>query len=356
MKVPLSRPIIGDAERQAVLEVLDSGMLASGPRVQRFEEAFAGLCQTEHAVALGSGTAALYLGLLASGVGPGDEVIVPSFTFAASANSVAMCGATPVFIDVDESTFCVTPAGIAAAITDRTKGVMVVHLYGHPAPMPEIMAVADRAGIDVYEDAAQAHGATSGGRPVGGWGRFGAFSFYPTKNMTTGEGGMVTTRDPAIADRVRLLRNQGMRGRYEHEIIGLNERMTDIEGAIGLVQLEGLQEWTASRVRNADAYRSDLLPILRPPPAPENGTHVYHQFTIRPPDRAAAIEALEAAGIGYGVYYPVPTHRQPQFGDQPSLPITERLAEEVLSIPVRPDLTDDEIQYVIATLNGVIES
>ena len=351
--IGLSNPIIGDQERAAVDAVLTSGNLASGARVKQFEAVFAQFCGVEHAVALGSGTAALFLGLLACGVKSGDQIIVPSFTFAATANAVSMCGAEPVFADIDPDTFCITADSIEAVLTDRTKGVMPVHLYGHPAPMNEIMNIADRHGIDVYEDAAQAHGADWMGRTVGGWGKFGAFSFYPTKNMTTGEGGMVTTDDAEVADRVRLLRNQGMRQRYQHEIVGLNERMTEIEAAIGLIQLERLPGWTAARISNAGYYREHLHPDLHVPITPEHGTHVYHQFTLCPPDRAPLMAALDDAGIGYGIYYPIPTHHQPQFCDgAPVLPVTEQVADQVISIPVRPDLAPEELTRIVDVLNG----
>lgn len=353
--IDLSHPIIGDDERAAVDAVLGSGNLASGARVAAFEDAFAGLCGVEHAVALGSGTAALHLGLMACGVGSGDEVIVPSFTFPATANAVKMCGANPVFIDIDPATFCITAGDVEAALSDHTRGVMPVHLYGHPAPMSEIVEIAESHGIDVYEDAAQAHGGSWMGRSVGSWGRFGAFSFYPTKNMTTGEGGMVTTDDADLADRVRMLRNQGMRRRYEHEIVGLNERMTEIEAAIGLVQLGHLSEWTDARISNAAYYREHLDPELGLPPPPEHGTHVYHQFTIRPPDRAAMMAVMDDAGIGYGIYYPVPTHRQPPYIDSAAnLPVTEEAASQVVSIPVRPDLTSEELELIVNVLNQAV--
>jgi perosamine synthetase len=353
--IHLSRPIIGDAERNAVDAVLRSGNLASGVNVAAFEAAFAEFCGVEHAVALGSGTAALHLGLLASGIGPGDEVIVPSFTFAASANAVAMCGATPVFADVDPDTFCITAETIAPRITNRTKGIMPVHLYGHPAEMDKINALAEAHGVGVYEDAAQAHGADWEGRRVGAWGQFGAFSFYPTKNMTTGEGGMLTTNEAEVADRTRLLRNQGMRKRYEHEISGLNERMTEIEAALGLIQLRQLDGWTSARRAHAAHYRGYLDPTLGLPREPAKGTHVYHQFTIAPENRPEVIAALEAADIGYGIYYPIPTHRQSQYAVAAAdLPNTEVLSDRVLSIPVRPDLTSDELSLIVATLNAVV--
>ena len=249
--IPVAKPIIGDDERAAVDRVLRSGMIAQGPEVASFEEEFStALLDGRQCVAVNSGTSALHLGLLAAGIGPGDEVIVPSFTFAATANSVALTGATPVFADIDAATFCLDPASVEAAVTERTKAVMPVHLYGHPADMTALGAIAERHGLAIFEDAAQAHGATFDGRPVGSFGAFGAFSLYPTKNMTSGEGGMVSC-DADIARKVRLLRNQGMEKQYENELAGLNNRMTDIHAAIGRVQLTRLPGWTEARRRNA---------------------------------------------------------------------------------------------------------
>lgn len=355
MSIPISRPIIGAEEEAAVVEVLRSGMIAGGAKVQAFEEAFADFAGARHAVALNSGTSALVVGLAAAGVGPGDEVIVPSFTFAATANAVAFLGATPVFADIDETTYNLTAALVEPLVTDRTRAVMPVHLFGLPAPIDEIRDLVDSRGIAVYEDAAQAHGATWRGETVGSMGHWAAFSFYPTKNMTTGEGGMVTTDDAELDRRARLVRNQGMEQRYVHEVIGLNERMTDIAAAIGLVQLSHVEAWTEQRRANAAFYGEHLHPALRPPVEVAGARHVYHQYTIRPPDRGRTMAALDEAEIGYGIYYPIPTHRQaPYAAGSPSLPVTERIADEVLSIPVRPDLSPGERDRVVEALNGSV--
>jgi dTDP-4-amino-4,6-dideoxygalactose transaminase len=355
--IPISRPIVGREERQAVDQVLASGMLASGREVRAFEEEFADYVGAAHGVAVGSGTAALHVGLLAAGVGVGDEVIVPSFTFAATANSVRLIGAHPVFVDVEDRTYSTTAELVEPALTDRTVAVMPVHLFGHPAPMDELLALASAADVMVIEDAAQAHGATLDGRPVGALGALGAFSFYPTKNMTTGEGGMITTNDPAIARRAALLRNQGMEQRYLHEMVGLNERMTEIEGAIGRVQLRHLPEWTEQRQANAAFYNEHLDDSVTKPVVQAGATHVYHQYTIRVPDRSTLEDAFQEEGIGYGIYYPRPTHLQPPYAEgAPSLPVTERLAEEVISIPVRPDLTEEERSRVVEVINEVVTS
>lgn len=353
--IVLSRPLIGEEEIAAVVEVLESGMLAGGKRVAQFEEEFARSAGTGHAVAVGSGTAALHVGLLAMGIGPGDEVIVPSFTFAASANSVRMTGATPVFVDIDSADLTIHADAIKPLITEHTRAVMPVHLYGQPAPMRGIMELADAAGIDVVEDAAQAHLAESGGKRVGSFGRFGAFSFYPTKNMTTGEGGMITTWDPDLAERARWLRNQGMAERYVHKSVGLNERMTEIEAAIGLIQLGRLPSWTERRREIAAIYRERLDPELGLPVERSDAKHVYHQFTLAPKNREPVANALKGAEIGHDIYYPSGTHQQaPYAGPEYNLPVTEDMARRVVSIPVRPDLKDEEIDTVIEVLNGAL--
>ena len=355
--IPISRPIIGHDEGEAVDRVLASGMLVSGAEVRAFEDEFAAYVGADHGIAVGSGTAALHVGLLAAGVEAGDEVIVPSFTFAATANAVRLIGATPVFVDVEDQTYAITAELVEPAITDRTVAVMPVHLFGHPAPMEELLQLTKAAGLLLMEDAAQAHGAEVNGRPVGALGAFGAFSFYPTKNMTTGEGGMITTNEAELARRARLLRNQGMEERYLHELVGLNERMTEIEGAIGRVQLKRVSGWTRQRQENAAYYDEHLSGSVVKPFVKDGFTHVYHQYTIRVPDRAALIEALAAEAIGYGIYYPRPTHLQPPYADgAPSLPVTERLAEEVISLPVRPDLTEDERERIAGVVNEVVGS
>jgi perosamine synthetase len=349
--IPVARPLIGAEERTAVERVLASGQLAQGPEVAAFEDEFARIVDGRGCPAVNSGTAALHLGLLASGIGPGDEVIVPSFTFAATANAVALCGATPVFVDIDPATFCLDPESAAAAVGPATAAVVAVHLYGHPADVRSLRGVCDRHDLLLVEDAAQAHGASLGGRPVGAWGHVAAFSFYPTKNMTTGEGGMVVASDEAVLQRVKLLRNQGMDDRYRNEVVGFNARMTDVAAAIGRVQLARLDERTAARRANAARYDAELLGVLTPVAA-DGAWHVYHQYTVRSADRDLLAKRLSEAGVGSGVYYPVPVHRLPAYDLRLDLPETERATAEVLSIPVRPDLTADEVGAVIAAVNG----
>ncbi len=357
--IPAARPIIGEDERVAVDRVLRSGMVAQGPEVAAFEAEFSGhFVEGRPVVAVNSGTAGLHLGLLAAGVGPGDEVIVPSFTFAATANSVALTGATPVFADIEPATFTLDPASVEAAITDRTKGIMPVHLYGHPARMNELGALAAGRGLDLYEDAAQAHGAALDGRPVGTFGAFAMFSLYPTKNMTSGEGGMISAADEDIARRARLLRNQGMERQYENEVIGFNARMTDIHAAIGRVQLTKVDAWTETRRRNAAFLDANLQGVVTPPVI-DGAKHVYHQYTIRvPEDRDGFVRALkEEHAVGSGVYYPIPNHRLPsleRFAPGLHLEETEKAASEVVSLPVHPSLTQDDLARIVTAVNAVV--
>jgi dTDP-4-amino-4,6-dideoxygalactose transaminase len=292
------------------------------------------------------------MSLLALGIGPGDEVIVPSFSFAATANSVSLTGATPIFVDIEPTYFCIDPAAIEAAITPRTKAIMPVHLYGHSANMTQITAIAKKHGLLISEDAAQAHSATWNGVPVGALGDVASFSFYPTKNMTAGEGGMVTTADAAIARTVRLLRNQGMEKRYENEIIGFNTRMTDIHAAIGRVQLRKLAGWTKQRQDNASFLSSNIKGVVVPPVA-AGAVHVYHQYTIRVVgiDRDKFAEELTKNGVGNGVYYPTPIHRLPSFGLSLDLPTTEQVARECLSLPVHPSLTQADLEKIVSVVN-----
>ena len=352
--IPAAKPLIGAEERQAVDRVLQSGMVAQGPEVAAFEEEFSALVQGRHCIAVNSGTSALHMAFIAGGIKPGDEVIVPSFTFAATANSVALAGGTPVFADIESDYFCLDPAAVEAAITPKTRAIMPVHLYGHPAAMDVFTDIAKRHDLLLFEDAAQAHAASLHGTPVGAWGLAASFSFYPTKNMTSGEGGMITTASDSVARMARILRNQGMEKRYENEVVGFNTRMTDIHAAIGRVQLTKLAGWTAQRQKNAAFLNEHLQGVVVPPVAP-GAVHVYHQYTIRVvgQDRDAFAKALADEGVGSGVYYPIPNHRLPSFGLTLDLPETERAAKEVLSIPVHPALSQGELETVVEKINKV---
>ena len=363
--IPAAKPLIGDEEREAVDRVLRSGMIAQGPEVATFEQEFgAHFAEGRPTVAVNSGTSGQHLGLLAAGVGAGDEVIVPSFTFAATGNSVALTGATPVFADIEPDSFTLDPESVRAAITPRTKGIMPVHLYGHPFLVDQIEAIAQEHGLAIYEDAAQAHGASWKGRPVGTIGDFAMFSLYPTKNMTSGEGGMVTCATEELARGVRLLRNQGMETQYANEVIGFNARMTDVHAAIGRVQLTKVDAWTAQRQANAAALNAGLAGLdgVTTPIVADGAVHVYHQYTIRvdADERDRLRDALkEEHQVGSGVYYPIPNHRLPSlahFAPGLDLPETERAATEVLSLPVHPSLTEGDLERIITGVTAVLRA
>lgn len=355
--IPIARPLISDEEKQAVLQVLESGMLAQGPTVEAFERAFAELCGVDHAVATSSGTTALHVALLAHGIGPGDEVITTPFTFIATANAILYVGAKPVFVDIDPATFNIDPSLIEVAITSRTKAILPVHLFGLPADLDLILEIAEQYGLPVIEDACQAHGATYGDRCVGSFGT-GCFSFYPTKNMTSAEGGMITTDAAALADYCREVRQHGMRRRYYHDRLGYNFRMTDVHAAIGLAQLQKLNGFNQARRANA-TYLSQHLRDVTTPTTPAGRTHVYHQYTVRVPDaqRDIVLDGLRAQGVSAGVYYPVPIHRQHLYRDlgyDDHLPNAERAAHEVLSLPVHPALTGEDLKRIVDAVNGLV--
>lgn len=356
--IPAAKPVIGEAEIEAAVRVLRGGMVVQGPEVAAFEQEFSALVAGRHCVAVNSGTSALHLTLMALGVKPGDEVIVPSFSFAATANVVRLVGAQPVFVDIDADTFCVDPDAVAAAISPRTVAIMPVHLYGHPAAMDRLMPIAQRHGLAVVEDAAQAHGAGLGGTPVGAFGIAGCFSFYPTKNMHTLEGGMITTNDAQVARTLRLLRNQGMEQRYANEIVGANMRLTDVAAAIGRVQLGRLPEWTQQRQANAKFLDSRITEMVTPPVA-DGASHVYHQYTVRVRgNRDAAQKVLAERGVGNAVYYPTPIHRLRPFLDADGkpgpwdLPETERAAAEVISLPIFPSLAPEQLERIADAANA----
>jgi perosamine synthetase len=351
--IPAAKPIVGNEERAAVDAVLVSGMLAQGAEVAEFEKEFSQvLLDGRASVAVNSGTSGLHLGLLAAGIGPGDEVIVPSFTFAATANSVALTGATPVFADIELDHYCLDISHVESLITDRTRGIMPVHLYGHPANVAAFRELADARGIKLFEDAAQAHGAALNGRRVGTFGDFAMFSLYPTKNMTSGEGGMVSTGDATVERNLRLLRNQGMEGQYENELVGFNARMTNLHAAIGRVQLTKVLGWTAQRQSNA-RFLTENLEGVGTPAVAEGAEHVYHQYTIRiSGDRDGFAAALkDEYNIDSGVYYPIPNHRLPSFDRTEDLPNTEVAAREVLSLPVHPSLDEEDLDRIVTAVN-----
>lgn len=353
--IPISKPDISAAEKTAVMDVLDSGLLAMGPVTAQFEQAFAEMCGVKHAIAVSSGTTALHLAMLAHNIGPGDEVITTSFSFAATVNAILFVKACPVFADIDETTFNIDPARVAALITPRTKAILPVHLYGHMCDMDELKALADAHGIPIIEDACQAVMASFKGQRAGSFGTA-AFSFYATKNMMCGEGGMITTNDDEVADACRLLRSHGMRRRYYHEMLGFNFRMTDIEAAIGLAQLKRLPDFHAKRNFNASYLRERIESVTVPSVKPDH-IHAWHQFTVRinhGRSRDEAVKQLSEAGIGTGIYYPVPLHQQPYIQNvvgNISLPVTEQMAKEVFSIPVHSQLSLADMEIIVAEVN-----
>ncbi|HSV32009.1 MAG TPA: DegT/DnrJ/EryC1/StrS family aminotransferase [Atribacteraceae bacterium] len=364
MKIPIARPFIGDEEKAAICRILESGMLAQGNEVASFEEEFRTFIGTREAIAVSNGTTALFVGLKALGIGEGDFVVTTPFTFISSATSILHCGARPLFCDVDDRTFNLDPNRLEDLLKQKRsiKAIVTVHLYGLPSLMPEILSLSGRYGVPVIEDCAQSHGAGIAGKLTGSFGTLSTFSFYPTKNMTTGEGGMITTGELQIADRCRMLINHGSRRRYEHETIGYNFRMTDIAAALGRVQLGRLAAFNQKRRENAEYFTAAFqsLPGILVPLEPAGYTSVYHQYTLRIALRRDALAgSLAEGGISTGIYYPIPVHRQPAiqpFIESIDYPRAENLAREVLSLPIYPLLTDDEREeianLVVAFMKG----
>lgn len=351
-RIEIAKPSIGLKEISAVVKVLISRKLAQGEKVKEFESNFSELVEKRECVAVNSGTSALHLALIALGIGTADEVIVPSFTFAATANVVKLVGATPIFVDIDPETFNIDPAAIEASISKATKAIIVVHLYGLPANMPEISRIAKQHDLMIIEDAAQAHGSSIGDRPIGTWGEAAAFSFYPTKNITSGEGGMIVLKGADTARTCRLLRNQGMETRYQNEIVGYNLRMTDIHAAIGVCQLNKLQKINRRRQSNA-RYFSNNIKKFATPFTPTDFQHVFHQFTLRiPSHRKEFIEHLDRLGIGTAVYYPTLVHQLPAFQAQIKLPESELATAQVVSIPVHPNLSQKDLKRIVKAIEG----
>lgn len=356
--IPVVRPDIGEEEIQAVADVLRSGMIAQGKRVAELEERWAEFIGVRHAIAVSNGTVALMSIYAAMGLGPGDEVITVSHSFNATGSAVLSTGATPVFIDIEPDTYDMDPERIEAAITPRTKAICPVHLFGLPADMGRIGAIAERHGLPIVEDACQSHGATFDGRRTGSFGH-GAFSLYGTKNMTTAEGGLITTDDDGLADWLRLYRNQGMRERYHHEMLGYNFRLTDVQAAIGLVQFDKLERNTERRRAIAARYDEGFAGTdIVIPVVPGDRTHVYHQYTVDVgEDRDAIVAELTDAGIGTGIFYPVPVHRQRYIverGIHADLPVTDRAARRSLSLPMYPGLSEADQATVIDAVKAAV--
>ena len=357
--IRLADPVFDSAEVDAVETVLESGMVADGPEVRAFEREFADYCGAAHGVATSNGTTALHAALEALDIGAGDRVVTTPLSFVASANTIRLAGAKPVFADIDPGTYNLDPAATERKVREtNADAILAVHLYGLPADMNALSDIADDAGIPLIEDAAQAHGATYAGDGVGTFGDAAAFSFYPTKNMTTGEGGMVLTDREAVADRAASFSNHGRTGDggYAHERVGHNFRMTSLAAAIGRVQLDRLPEWVASRRANARRLTRGLAAVdgLTTPAEPDDRRHAYHQYTVRTPDRDRLRDRLAEAGVDSGVYYPTPIHQLAAYnGFDVTAPAAEAAADEVLSLPVHPNLSDAELDRIVEATRRV---
>ena len=357
--IPIAKPLISDKEKQAVLEVLDSGIIASGSRTLEFEKQFAGFVGTKYAIATTSGTTALHLGLLSLDINKDDEVIVPSLSFIASANTIIFCNAKPIFCDVDSKTFNIDINKIEKLITSKTKAIMPVHLYGQPADMKPIQEIAEKHGPKIIGDAAQAHGAIYDGKKIGGFGDLECFSFYPTKNMTTGEGGIITTNNKEIFEKANSIRNHGRektKWGYEHKRIGYNYRMTDITAAIGIEQLKKLPKFNEKRKTNAHFYNKKLKSVDTPYVI-KKAEHVYHQYTIKCENRDKLIRVLKENEIGYGIYYPKPLHyytHLKKYGHN-DLKNSEKIPDKIISLPVHPGLEKKDLEEIVKVVNGVCQ-
>ncbi|SRR5579883_1890635 len=333
--------------------VLEDMHLFLGPQAQGFEQEFAAYCECEEAVGVSTGTDALVLALRACGIGSGDEVITVANTFIATVEAIALVGATPIFVDIDPDSYTMNWQQLDRALTSRTRAILPVHLYGHPAEMQPIMEFARKHGLRVIEDASQAHGATYQGRRVGSSGDIGCFSLYYSKNLGAyGEAGICVTSNPELAATMRLLRDHGSRTKYQHEILGVNARMDELQAAVLRIKLRYLEQWNAARQAHADAYTEQLRGLVEAVPVTQPwATHVYYVYVVRVPQRDAFRQALEEEGIATGVHYPVPIHLQPacaQYGyTRGSLPVTEAVTERIVSLPMYPELTAEQIQSVV---------
>jgi len=354
--IPLARPIITEEMRREVLEVLDSGRFVSGPRIEQFEEVFAGYCNAKKATAVSSGTAAIYLALQALGVGPGDRVACPSLSFVATASPILLLGAKPVFVDVGDD-YCMDMDDLELKLGDKTKAVITVHLYGQMGDMGKLMELKRKHGFFLVEDACQAHGAEYQGKKAGSFGDIACFSFYPSKNMTVaGEGGMVVTSDKELDVKIKALRNHGIvhgkgRGEYVSELLGFNFRMSEIAAAIGIVQLKHLEDWIKRRREIADLYSRLLPPQVVGPKEYPGRKSVYCLYVIRTEKRDQLRQFLAERDIATGIHYPVPLHKQPVFATNEHLGRTEAICQQILSLPMFPQLREEEVEFVCQTIN-----
>jgi len=359
--IPISKPHIGEEEKKAVLDVLDSGMLVQGKKVEELEQQFSAYTGTQHCIATSSGTTALHLALLASGLGKGDEVITTPFTFVSTTNAILFTGATPVFVDIDDKSFNINPDLIKEKITPQTKALLIVHLFGQPCDMEKITVICQQHNLTLIEDACQAHGAMFNDKQVGSFG-IGCFSLYATKNITGGEGGLITVDNAQMADKLRLLRNHGSSTKNIHEIIGYNYRLTDIHAVIALEQLKKIDTFTQTRTENARYLTEHITNKgIVTPQLFDDSTHVYHQYTIKvtsdfPIGRDALIELLIKEGIHASVFYPLPVYKQGAYANIFSgmrLPVVEQVCNEVISLPVHPLVTPNDLNKIVTVINNV---
>lgn len=355
--IPIANPDLGEAEIEAVSDVIESGMVADGPRVREFEENFAAYCGASHAVATSNGTTALHTALEALELGPSDRVVTTPFSFIASSNAIRLAGPEPVFADISRQTFNIDPDSVRSILESQDiDAILAVHLYGLPCDMDELVDIANEYDVALIEDCAQAHGATYKRQPVGSFGDVACFSFYPTKNMTTGEGGMLVTNDEGIAERAESFVNHGRppSGGYEHIQVGHNFRMTSIAAAIGSSQLEKLPDYVAERQSTAKQFTEEIeTSAVRPPIVPDNRSHAFHQYTLLTDKRDQLLEYLHDNEVGAKVYYPTCIHEQPAYSDSDAtVPTAERVADEVVSIPVHPALSEQDVATIIQVVNG----
>lgn len=358
--IPIAKPIIDENEKRRVMEVLDSGMISIGKVVAEFEERFAQYTGSKHAVAVSSGTTALHMALMASGVKAGDKVLTTPFSFIATANAALYMGAVPVFCDIENRSFNIDPQKIREALKNDPdiKALLIVHLFGHPCQMDEIMEIVEKHNLILIEDCAQSHGAYFDKKHTGTFGVTGTFSFYPTKNMTTAEGGMVITDSDEVYDHLKMLREHGASKTYEHVMLGFNFRMTNIEAAIGLGQMDKLDSFNKARAENAAYYSEALkgLPWLEIPEVLDNCTHCFHQYSLKVKDRDAFTDHLKENGVGFKVYYPTTIPDQPLFRDMgysgDCYPISKEMTGKIVSIPVHPAITKEDREKVVQVIKG----
>ncbi len=367
MKIPIAKPNFGKEEEEAVKEVLRSGILVQGERTKSFEKEFAEYIGVEHAVAVTNGTMALDITLKALKLGPGDEVITSAFSFISSGNCILFQRAKPIFVDINPRTFNIDPQDVAEKLTAKTKAIIPIHLFGQPAEMDALKEIAEDKKIVVIEDAAQAHGAEYKGQKAGSLGNVACFSFYATKNMTTGEGGMITTNDPKLAKKIRLLINHGQSQKYHHDSLGYNYRMTEFCAAIGSVQLKKLDEFNEKRRENAKLLTGGICNFsgLTPPYVEKDVKHVFNQYVVRvedtyPRERNEVANHLTEKDVGVAVHYPIPIYKQPLYQELgyegTACPVTEEVCRRVLSLPVHPLVDVKAIKYVLDVLKDISKS